>query len=115
MSAYTFDELKQHVDTYAGNHTGKDALKNFLTVVLRCSDFKLLSQCMAHYDQLTGATPEPAVTENATVESPVVSFFESIALPLAARGWRVCPCYPGQKDVHTKLVQRPFRDSFIGW
>jgi hypothetical protein len=35
------------------------------------------------------------------------TFFESIALPLAHRGWEVAPCYPNDKQVHTKLVPSP--------
>ena len=35
------------------------------------------------------------------------TFFESIALPLVNRGWRVAPCYPNDKAVHSKLVPRP--------
>jgi hypothetical protein len=35
------------------------------------------------------------------------TFFESIALPLARRGWEVAPCYPNDKQVHTKLVPSP--------
>lgn len=36
-----------------------------------------------------------------------LTFFESIALPLISRGWKVAPCYPKQKQVHTVLVPRP--------
>jgi hypothetical protein len=35
------------------------------------------------------------------------TFFESIATPLVARGWKVAPCYPKKKQVHTALVPRP--------
>jgi hypothetical protein len=38
---------------------------------------------------------------------PAPTFFESIALPLVERGWDVVPCYPNDKQVHTKLVPSP--------
>ena len=37
------------------------------------------------------------------------TFFESIATPLIQRGWKVAPCYPKDKTVHTKLVPEPLR------
>ncbi len=58
------------------------------------------------------ATPA-LVLESSFVEPVVVvppasqTFFESIALPLASRGWDVAPCYPNDKQVHTKLVPSP--------
>ena len=36
-----------------------------------------------------------------------ITFFESIALPLLARGFEVAPCYPRDKKVHTRLVPSP--------
>jgi hypothetical protein len=38
---------------------------------------------------------------------PAPTFFESIALPLLARGLKVAPCYPRSKEVHTRLVPKP--------
>jgi putative DNA primase/helicase len=39
-----------------------------------------------------------------------LTFFESIAVPLARdRGWKIAPCYPKKKEVHTKLVPQPLR------
>ena len=35
------------------------------------------------------------------------TFFEVIATPLIKRGWKVAPCYPKQKQVHTVLVPSP--------
>lgn len=40
---------------------------------------------------------------------PELTFFESIALPLAARGWKVAPCFPVTKQVHTRLVPEPLK------
>jgi hypothetical protein len=39
--------------------------------------------------------------------SQAPTFFESIALPLIDRGWKVAPCYPRKKMVHTRLVPKP--------
>jgi P4 family phage/plasmid primase-like protien len=39
-----------------------------------------------------------------------MSFFETIAIPLATeRGWKVAPCFPKKKEVHTELVPRPLK------
>jgi hypothetical protein len=55
---------------------------------------------------------ESVVAEQTQVINPALktplTFFESIALPLAVeRGWKVAPCYPRDKTVHTKLVPDP--------
>lgn len=36
-----------------------------------------------------------------------LTFFEGIATPLIRRGWKVAPCYPKDKTVHTRLVPDP--------
>jgi Bifunctional DNA primase/polymerase, N-terminal len=47
-------------------------------------------------------------TQVADVAAPAtLTFFESIALPLVSRGWKVAPCYPRSKQVNGKLVQHP--------
>jgi hypothetical protein len=52
-----------------------------------------------------------AENKNAPTPSPTVAapltFFENIALPLVARGWKVAPCYPKDKKIHTRLVPDP--------
>jgi hypothetical protein len=49
----------------------------------------------------------PSAPVVAPAEQPVATFFESIALPLLARGFKVAPCYPREKRIHTKLVPNP--------
>jgi hypothetical protein len=46
------------------------------------------------------------IAEEQALAAQSVSFFESIA-PLISRGWKVGPCYPKDKTVHTKLVPSP--------
>jgi Bifunctional DNA primase/polymerase, N-terminal len=41
------------------------------------------------------------------IQKPNVTFFESIAQPLLARGFKVAPCFPKKKQVHGGLVPRP--------
>jgi hypothetical protein len=48
-----------------------------------------------------------AYIENALTPKPEVTFFESIALSLVARGFEVVPCYPRDKQVHGRLVPSP--------
>ena len=43
----------------------------------------------------------------AETSAPALIFFESIALPLVGRGWKVAPCYPRDKKIHTRLVPKP--------
>ncbi len=66
-----------------------------------------------HWLQRQGVMPqearsfiEKALAEIQTASAPA-TFFESIALPLIERGWKVAPCYPKDKTVHTKLVPEP--------
>ena len=45
-----------------------------------------------------------------TILKGALPFFESIAIPLASgRGWKIAPCYPNKKEVHTKLVPQPLK------
>jgi putative DNA primase/helicase len=45
-----------------------------------------------------------------TILEAALTFFESIAIPLARdRGWKIAPCYPKKKEVHTKLVPQPLK------
>jgi hypothetical protein len=74
--------------------------------------FQALKQSPAktvRVDEVASAVIEKPVT-------PVQTFFESIATPLIARGWKVCPCYPFDrvkdgkelgKTVHSGLVPNP--------
>ena len=60
----------------------------------------------------TVGVPAPTAVSIAPIstgtEKPALTFFESIALPLVTeRGWKVCPCFPRAKTVHTKLVPEP--------
>jgi putative DNA primase/helicase len=53
---------------------------------------------------LPKASPQ---TVDPVVPGAPLTFFESIALPLLSRGFKVAPCYPEQKTVHTRLVPDP--------
>jgi len=54
-----------------------------------------------------GDAREPQSQATSSDVQPSLTFFESIALPLIGRDWRVAPCYPKKKGVHAKLVPRP--------
>lgn len=55
----------------------------------------------------TLAVTTPVVPEGAQMAPSWQTFFEGIAFPLAARGWKVAPCYPRTKRVHTSLAPDP--------
>ncbi len=50
------------------------------------------------------------LAQNLAETLPALTFFESIALPLAIeRGWKVVPLFPKVKKVHTTLVPSPLK------
>jgi hypothetical protein len=60
---------------------------------------------------VTPDTMEPAV---AAATPPTLTFFESIALPLAERGWKVAPCYPHDwVDVSGKTLGKTVNGSLV--
>lgn len=58
-------------------------------------------------EEIDDAAKQDAKSGEQSEPAKPATFFESIASPLAKRGWRVAPCYPKDKVVHTTLVPRP--------
>src|SRR6266481_2641676 len=105
--SYTREELIDAAKAYQMMSRKRPDTESYLKAIQHWEPTVVTAALDEIERQLSAAPAAIAVGPVATATASI-TFFESIALPLVERlNAPVAPCYPNDKQVHTKLVPSP--------